>query len=120
MIKILHSGTTAMRLVQADGSIRDFTFSAPVARAFVTADERNVLVVTDPPAAHAEANLYCINVHDGSILWQRDADKSISSDNIYTEVKQIDANLVRAWDWNGHRETIEIATGAMVDRSFMK
>lgn len=120
MIDILPSDPTTLRLVRPDGPSRDIAFPAPLIRAFATAEGRHVLVLTDPPAGHAGANLYCLAASDGEVLWQRDADKSRSPDNIYTSIQQLDAALVRAWDWNGYRETIEIPTGTMVERCFVK
>lgn len=82
----------------------------------------SVCVLTEPPpSARKVSNLYKID-NQGQELWRVSPSFASGDKNIFVDIKvdPSNPNQLIVWDWDGNRYLIDVATGATIEKEFMK
>ena len=121
MNKINFPNQFTLRAENDDSIEWEAKFSSPILNHIISKNFIYTVVLTEPEAKSSDqCNIFCVQNSNGKIVWKKTANKTTSNDNIYTSVKFTDNDRLVVWDWDGNKEEIEIATGRIIDRNFMK
>jgi len=121
MNKINSPNKFTLRSENNESTEWEVVFDSPILNYIISKDCIYTITLTEPDVQSPnQHNIFCIQNSNGKIIWEKIANKTISKDNIYTAVKFTNNNHLAVWDWDGHKEEIEIETGKIISRNFMK
>lgn len=92
----------------------------PVIQRLPTVDGRHELILSETATGTVQANLCCVDTLRQRVVWRRRARQDAGADNAYVGIRLHGPGLLYAWDWDGYRETLDVATGRVLARAFMK
>jgi hypothetical protein len=122
-----HPPTTAfhgceLTLTAEGGRTHRMSLPHPIIALTESLANGRLFVVTDPPAgATSTPNLFCVDRPSGAILWTKEADKSRSTHNVFTQTRfDPDTQRLIAWDWGGYRSVLNPEDGQVLETRFVK
>jgi hypothetical protein len=77
-----------------------------------------IIRLADKAGMFGNENIYCVN-DEGTLIWQIEKVPHVHNNSPYTNIWEEKGNL-RAYNWDGEGVTIDIKTGKIISREFMK
>lgn len=113
--EILFSENKVTLKIQDSEKIVTFSYAIGAIEKF---DNRFVVMIDPPANTIFNENIYGVS-YDGKILWQVEKIAHVDQDSPYTGIGK-ENNFLSAYNWDGHDYCIDLNTGKILGKKFVK